>query len=552
MALHTDPARVRELYDSSLRQRLAGLEGLRRQLKRTVVKAGLLVGGPFLVFFISDWIPGLSPAGSFAVAAGAMALVFVAIVVVAVRYFVPGLTAYVNYGARFKQEVLKEVVALVCPTAEYTPGSAIAVEVFDEAGIFSTRGAYLSDDRIRGTIGHTPFQAAEVRRRYVTSTGKHTHRHVVFHGFFIEIERRVPLTGTTIVQARDIRGTELGDRSGFQEVPLASPAFDSDFIVLGTDITEARSLVTPAVQNRLAELRRSAGRPIFVAFKKNRTYVAIHYGRPLFEPSVAETTSPEAIQEMASQLALAETIVADLEQDAGEGPPETAESILQQPDVPASRRLDIPGVGSRNVTASEVWAAAVTHSDGELPVRPTDPAPRPADARTTLERMPGELIVTFPRSAGFFIALILTGVSAAVCWNAARGLHEVMPLGDVTRWLGSLPATPWIGTHVTAHPVPWAAAALVVGSVSLLFWMLRVRRVVIARDAIRITRGFRPVPRTYSRPPYDRALHVERFVQISTAEAFLPLNPSASPVLSSIAEARWVASEMDRALRETR
>ena len=71
----------------------------------------------------------------------------------------------------------------------------------------------------------------------------------------------------------------------------------------------------------------------------------------------------------------------------------------------------------------------------------------------------------------------------------------------------------------------------------------------ITRDAVLIARGLRPIARRYPRPPYGRIVRLEKAVYVGKTGGTSLINPSASPILRSEDEARWIASEMRRALR---
>ena len=69
------------------------------------------------------------------------------------------------------------------------------------------------------------------------------------------------------------------------------------------------------------------------------------------------------------------------------------------------------------------------------------------------------------------------------------------------------------------------------------------------RDAVHISRGLRPWPRRYPRPPYGRVVRLDKAVYIGKDGSTGLINPSASPILQSEDEARWVAAEMRRAMQ---
>jgi len=113
-----------------------------------------------------------------------------------------------------------------------------------------------------------------------------------------------------------------------------------------------------------------------------------------------------------------------------------------------------------------------------------------------------------------------------------------------------IPDIPYAAPIVASLPLAWFFGGGIVGAITFLMWAVRVRKVEIAPDAVRIWRGLRPIPRTYARPLYGKIVRVDKAVYVGKSEGFAMINASASPMLSA-AEAPWVANEMRRALRET-
>ena len=71
--------------------------------------------------------------------------------------------------------------------------------MFIGCGVFQDRGSYHTDDRVRGRIGQTPFEAAEVKRQYSTGSGKNSRTYTVFHGLFFHLDFNKSLSGVTFV-----------------------------------------------------------------------------------------------------------------------------------------------------------------------------------------------------------------------------------------------------------------------------------------------------------------------------------------------------------------
>jgi hypothetical protein len=537
---------IDRLYESTLKPRLESLEGMRLELRRYIIEAGIWVGVPFLLFFLSDVIAVVLPAAvSALVAVGSFALIFVGIVVAGVKCLIPGATAYMNYRSRFKHEVAAEVFKIVCPTAAYSPTQGVPAQIFDEPGIFNTRGGYKSDDRVRGTIGVTPFEAADVSRSYSTG-GKNSRTVVVFRGLFFHIDFNKRLTGTTIVQPAGASYSSLGGRSGFTEVHLENPTFTEAFAVHATDEVEARYILTPAMMEQILSLAARTAKPIYLGFKGNRAYLGVNYERALFEPGIAATTSLEAIHEMAAQFALAEGVVHELDLNTRIWTKAVDESLLHRPDHGAENPLDVLAARG-NVTATELWRAATKgDDDGDE----NDVVAPPSGTSIHIEQIGGRAVVHYGLSLGFVVALLLS-VASAACWVASArtiGAEMAMPaLTEATAWLPVLPSMPAI---VREAPFPFFFGASFVFPISTLMWMFRVRRVEVEPSAVRIWRGLRPWPRTYSRPPYGKVVRLDKAVYVGKTEGLSLMNASASPMLS-LPEAQWVASELRRALRAT-
>jgi len=542
-----DDAAVDALYESTLKPRLDALEGVRLELRGYIVKAAICVGIPFALFFLSDLFAGFGGTlGGTLVTAGSFALIFVGVGVAGFKYLIPGVTAYMNYRNRFKHEVAAEVFKIVCPTAAYSPTQGIAEDVFDEPGLFNTRGGYRSDDRVRGKIGATPFEAADVSRSYSTG-GKNSRTVIVFRGLFFHLDFNKRLIGRTIVQPASASASSIGDRGGLSRVRLENPAFDEAFEVYASDEVEARYILTPAMMERILSLAARTAHPVFLAFTGNRAYLGVNYGRALFEPGIAETTSPAAIHEMAAQFALAEGIVHELDLNTRIWTKDVDESLLHAADDTSQDEFDKLAARGQ-VTASDLWQAAQKAAgDAEAD---DDGAAAPSGTSIGIDHGAGTSVVRYGLSAGFFIAVMLSIVSAAVFSVAGRALPEALGMPDAAGLAGRLPDVALVPDVVREYPIPFAVVSAIVGFFATLIWLLRVRRVEVGADAVRVWRGLRPWPRSYARPLYGRVVRVDKAVFIGKTEGFALINVSASPMLS-LAEARWVKAELRRALRAT-
>lgn len=542
--MSANAARIRELYDSTLKPRIDALEGLRRSLKSNLTKAMLLTAGPIVLLLGSQLFASfVSDAVAVMVVIVLILAIIAGVIVTGFKYVVPGFTAYVNYTARFKREVVAEIFKVVSPDVSYAAEQGIPTDIFDAGGIFRIQGGTLSDDRVRGKIGETPFEAAEVKRSYTTS-GKNSRTHVVFHGLFFHLDFNKALKGLTIVQPEGVTTCELGSRDGLTKIELESPTFESKFAVYTSDAVEARYILTPGMMEQLLSLRERADKPIFLAFKNNRAYLAIHFGRALFEPSVASTTSLEAIEEMAEHFGLAEFVVHELGLNTRIWTKDVDESLLARADEKPDGLVEDLIAKGGELKADELWKKAMAEVGNETEHKPT---PRPEGSRIRVESTADGAIVSYGFRLSFWVCLLLTVMAGAVMVSALRGYPTEMGLDAIRPWLITLPAIPFLDRFVPEVALPFLIAAVVVAGISCLGWILFVRRVVITADAIRIYRGLRPFARTYSRTIYGKVVRLPQAVYIGKKESLALINVTASPNLSE-AESRWIAWEMQQAL----
>lgn len=536
------------LYDSTLRPRLAALEALRLSVRGYAIRGGLLVGVPAVLLFLNPMVEVVLPDGfGWLATVVPFAGLFAGLLVAAFKYLLPGLAAYGNYRTRFKHEIAAEVFKIVCPTGDYAPHEGIAQEVFDEPGLFSTRGGYSSDDRVRGRIGQTPFEAAEVGRSYRTS-GKNSRTVTVFRGLFFHLDFNKHLRAVTLVDPVGASPSTVGDRASLTRVTLEDPAFDAAFVVHTSDPVEARYVLTPAMMHRIMALKARTSQPVHLAFANHRGYIGVNYQRALFEPGIAETTSAAALHEMAAQFALAEAIVQELDLNTRIWTKDVDDSLLTAASADAPDPLDV-AMRQGSVTAEQLWdvaSKAVGEGTGEIP----ELAPRPASTAITIDHEGDAVVVRYGLGLGFWLALVVWAAGTTLALAAARDLPAAagMPaLGPFVAWI---PAIPYASPLVTSLPLVWCGVASVVASLAFLMWAVRVRTVAIAPDAVRIWRGLRPWPRAYPRPAYGKVVRIDKAVYIGKTTGLNLVNPSASPMLSAD-EAPWVAAEMQRALRAT-
>jgi hypothetical protein len=523
------------LYSSVLQPRLAALERERLKLKEIIVRGGILAGGPLVLFLLSMWglfdrVPGI---GGFGAALVCFALLLVCAVIAISKYVIPALTAYRDYRARYKRDVVAEVFRLVCPGADYTPERHVSQEVFDQSGIFARRGDLTGDDLVRGRIGQTPFEASELKRSYAEGSGSNRREHVVFHGLFFHFDFNRALHGRTVVQSKSAHSWQVGPRDGLERVPVEHTAFAGRFEVFSSDPAEARSILTPALMERVVAIDGSTGHPVSLAFAGNRAFAAVHYGKALFEAGIRDTTSFAAIEEIAGHFGMAELLVQSLDLNTRDRTKAVDESLLQAPS------------GSAPIELADALAKATAHEEDD-----TGPMPRKPDTKVQVFEEAGSVTVKYPTSPWLVPMMLLTGVGLFIIVTAVLSVYD---LGVHHAWWIAvtrlIPQALDLLVLVAEHPVAWGLGAAVVAGLPTLWWLTVTRRVRIERNTVFVSRGVRPFPRRYPRPEYDRIIRMGKAVYLKRSAGSSINHPSVSPMLGSEEEARWVASVMRRALR---
>ena len=534
---------LRPLYDSVLAPRLAALEHDRLALRHAIVRSLLLVGIPGIIaLYGTDLLALILPQALHPLLRLiTFVLVLAGVLIAGFKYAIPGFTAYLNYRARFKRDVVAEIFKAVSPGATYAPHNHIQPAAFERSGLFSTQGGLTGDDLVRGRIGDTPFEACEMDRHYSTG-GKNSRRVTVFHGLFFRFDFNKTVRGHTVVQPQRVGDMSMGSRSGMDRVALEDVAFESAFEVYSTNPVEARYILTPVLMERILAIHQSTGRQVCLAFVDNLAFVAVEYGRALFEPSIKDTTSFAALTEMAELFRLGELVVRELDLNTRIWTKDVDARLLEE--APAENKFGALDAG--NLTA----ASLMKQVTGGLYVD-TDGAPveRPARTRARVDTLADTTVVRYRLAWWALMCMVVSATFLAVAVIA------IGTLIDPDRTLTFIDPSGVLNPEGVAAFRSGATVALgicaVVGGFFALYWITYVRRVVIGVDEIRVKRGLSPFARKYPRTDRTRILQMDRYLYLGQADEARLINPSISPMLRNADEARWVASEMRRALAGT-
>jgi hypothetical protein len=218
---------------------------------------------------------------------------------------------YRNY---FKSHVSEKVFDLLAPTLSYKPNSCVDRGLYLASGLFRNRiDIYEGDDHFSGMIGQTRVEFSEVHAQYKVRT-RNGHRYVTsFRGIFFCADFNKEVLGQTYVLPDYAErwfgalGRMLQQASPKKHAPelirLENPDFEKHFVVYGTSQSEARSFLTPDMMSRLLNLQKRLGTKLYVSILRSRIYLALDFGRDLFEvPLWSPALKFENIQKMATLL----------------------------------------------------------------------------------------------------------------------------------------------------------------------------------------------------------------------------------------------------------
>ena len=109
-------------------------------------------------------------------------------------------------------------------------------------------------------------------------------------------------------------GTKFQKFSGHGDlVKLEDPEFEKSFVVYSSDQTEARYILSTSLMKRILDYKIKSKKNIQLSFVSSRLFVAVPYGKDLFEPKLfGEITDFESVEEYYNDLKLVLELIEDL------------------------------------------------------------------------------------------------------------------------------------------------------------------------------------------------------------------------------------------------
>ena len=304
----------RELYLTNLIPKLTELDKTRKSILDLIKKHILISLVPLCIFgYISFLYETPIPIG------------IVAVACIGYAFFKIN-PLWKDYYSAFKQQVIRQIIHFIDDTLTYSASDCISRDRFEECGIFRTYiDRYRGDDLVTGKIGSTDMKFSEVHAEYKTTTtdskGRtQTHWHTIFKGLLFSADFNKHFSVSTYVLTDRAEklfgsfGTKFQKFSGHGDlVKLEDPEFEKSFVVYSSDQTEARYILSTSLMKRILDYKIKSKKNIQLSFVSSRLFVAVPYGKDLFEPKLfGEITDFESVEEYYNDLKLVLALIEDL------------------------------------------------------------------------------------------------------------------------------------------------------------------------------------------------------------------------------------------------
>ena len=223
----------------------------------------------------------------------------------------------------FKMEVVPVLLRTLADSTFYEPTRYISEAEFKESRLYQAPDIYDGMDYLEGVAGKTHFRcsyvhAQEEREETVTVTDSdgntrirtETHRYTIFAGLFFSADCNKYFHGYTVITPGS--GSDRPLFGGRSLVTMENPAFNREFAVKSSDQVEARFLITPAMMERLMELKRRFG-AFRLSFTNGHIRIALPGWYNYLAPDIKRPIDRSQVKMIYKKLATVIGIVEDLD-----------------------------------------------------------------------------------------------------------------------------------------------------------------------------------------------------------------------------------------------
>jgi hypothetical protein len=280
---------LREFFNTDLRQEILQVEAKRRAI---VFKVFAMV----IVFLVLMTVVVYYMIKIEASIGWIVFVLFVLPVLAGVLFF--EIIGNRDFYMDFKTRVIERIVKFIDPSFTYISHKYILPQQLAESKLFKyLPKKYKGDDYVVGVLGKsTKIEFSEVvarhKAKHMGPGGKQSSEwQITFKGLFFVAQVEKAFTGQTFVVAAGDSVDTLMHGSGAlpTQVPIDDQGFNQYFTVYSTDHTEAKTMLTADVVQRLVDFRSNRENPVRFSFVGHRINVAVWHEKDLFEPEIFKT-----------------------------------------------------------------------------------------------------------------------------------------------------------------------------------------------------------------------------------------------------------------------
>jgi hypothetical protein len=251
-------------------------------------------------------------------------VIFICIVAISVSVYF-----YTNrndrYTKDFKETIIREIITYLLPGMTYKPDEVIAKQEYKYSGLYRHKFDYYDgDDYMEGIYKSVSFRCSELHTQYerlgagIGGSSLVT----IFKGLFFSAAINKSFTAGTYIwsHSEDQTGGSVADEyyrlmpmPNVYKIKLQDCDFKNNFSVYSTSPSEAGSLITSGMMDKLLRFKKQLNRHIAVSFVAGRCYVAIGIKEDLLEPSGFDTDDREEVKKYFFTILLVLSIVNQLQ-----------------------------------------------------------------------------------------------------------------------------------------------------------------------------------------------------------------------------------------------
>ncbi len=183
----------------------------------------------------------------------------------------------------YKRQVIAPLLQFLHPHYIYEPMECLPVEDLVETGLFANKDyTTQGNDLITGRMGHLLFQFCDLSVSVIPGARfQRAKADIVFNGSCYVLQSPRYFGTPVYVHTRGCQFIEMVSPGNFLLLP--DKDFNQRFVVYSEDVAEAQQLLKPNLVKRISALQFVPDISLFIAFHKQRIYIAVNSGMDNFE-----------------------------------------------------------------------------------------------------------------------------------------------------------------------------------------------------------------------------------------------------------------------------